>query len=157
MHPKRCSTTTLYAIDQFVMRGGRALIFVDPIAEILAGRNRSRAGSPRTPSSNLDSLFKAWGVEFSSERRRRRQPLCARHPARPTPVRHVGLLGLDMDAMSKQDVITSGLGTVNLGLAGYFKAAEGATSKLTPLLQSSTEAERCPPTLSVLARPGRAA
>jgi len=59
-------------------------------------------------------------------------------------VRHVGLLGLDMDAMSKDDVITSGLGTVNVGLAGYFKSAEGATSKLTPLLQSSTEAETLP-------------
>jgi len=59
-------------------------------------------------------------------------------------VRHVGLLGLDMEAMSKNDVITSGLGSVNVGLAGYFKAVDGATSKLTPLLQSSTEAETLP-------------
>ncbi len=46
--------------------------------------------------------------------------------------------------MSKDDVITSGLGSVNVGLAGYFKPTDGATSKLTPLLQSSTEAEILP-------------
>ena len=34
-----------------------------------------------------------------------------------------------MDAMSQDDVITSGLGTVNFGLAGHFKLADGATSE----------------------------
>jgi ABC-type uncharacterized transport system involved in gliding motility auxiliary subunit len=125
------------------MRGGRALIFVDPMAEILAGAQEPTGIAP-PPSSNLEKLFKTWGVEFSAGEvvADNRYALGIRQGQRT--VRHVGLLGLDMDAMSKDDVITSGLSTVNLGLAGYFKAAEGATTKLTPLLKSSTEAETFP-------------
>jgi len=143
VHPAMLDDATQYAIDQFVMRGGRALIFVDPMAEILAAGQEPTGLAP-PPSSTLDKLFKAWGVEFSTGDvvADNRYALGIRQGQRS--VRHVGLLGLDMDAMSKDDVITSGLGTVNVGLAGYFKAAEGATSKLTPLLRSSTEAETLP-------------
>jgi gliding motility-associatede transport system auxiliary component len=145
VHPAMLDDATQYAVDQFVMRGGRALIFVDPMAEILAG-GQEPSGLAPAPSSNLDKLFKAWGVEFSAGEvvADNRYALGIRQGQRS--VRHVGLLGLDMDAMSKDDVITSGLGTVNVGLAGYFKPSEGATSKLTPLLQSSTEAETVPVT-----------
>ena len=142
VHPAMIDDATQYAIDQFVMRGGHALIFVDPMAEILA--SQQEPGLAAAPSSTLDKLFKAWGVEFSTMDvvADNRYALGIRQGQKT--VRHVGLLGLDMDAMSKDDVITSGLGTVNVGLAGYFKSAEGATSKLTPLLQSSTEAETLP-------------
>jgi ABC-type uncharacterized transport system involved in gliding motility auxiliary subunit len=142
VHPAMLDDGTQYAIDQFVMRGGRALIFVDPMAEILSTQQEPGLAPP--PSSSLDKLFKAWGVEFSTMDvvADNRYALGIRQGQKS--VRHVGLLGLEMDAMSKDDVITSGLGTVNVGLAGYFKSAEGATSKLTPLLQSSTEAETLP-------------
>ena len=143
VHPAMVDDATQYAIDQFVMRGGRALIFVDPMAEILAA-GQEPTGLAAPPSSSLDKLFNAWGVEFSTMDvvADNRYALGIRQGQKS--VRHVGLLGLDMDAMSKNDVITSGLGSVNVGLAGYFKAADGATSKLTPLLQSSTEAETLP-------------
>src|SRR5690606_19600507 len=39
VHPQMLEDSTLYAIDQFIMRGGRAMIFVDPLAEILAQQN----------------------------------------------------------------------------------------------------------------------
>ena len=60
------------------------------------------------------------------------------------PVRHIGLIGLDADAMSQDDPITSGLGTVNFGVAGHFELAEGAKATLTPLLKSSVESELMP-------------
>jgi len=60
------------------------------------------------------------------------------------PVRHIGLVGLDMESMNQQDVISSGLGTVNLGLAGHFTLADGAATKLTPLLTSSMESATLP-------------
>jgi gliding motility-associatede transport system auxiliary component len=147
VHPAMVDDATQYAIDQFVMRGGRALIFVDPMAEILAA-GQEPTGLAAPPSSSLDKLFKAWGVEFSTMDvvADNRYALGIRQGQGQKSVRHVGLLGLDMEAMSKNDVITSGLGSVNVGLAGYFKAADGATSKLTPLLQSSTEAETLPVT-----------
>jgi ABC-type uncharacterized transport system involved in gliding motility auxiliary subunit len=59
-------------------------------------------------------------------------------------VRHIGLIGLDAEAMSQEDVISSGLGSVNLGLAGYFTLADGAATKLSALLTSSDEAATLP-------------
>jgi ABC-type uncharacterized transport system involved in gliding motility auxiliary subunit len=46
--------------------------------------------------------------------------------------------------MSQEDPITSGLSSVNLGIAGHFELADGATAKLTPLISSSVESEVIP-------------
>ena len=142
VHPADLDDTTLYAVDQFIMRGGRALIFVDPVAEVVGGGGPGGLGAMR--SSTLTKLFAAWGVQFSTDQvvGDNRYALSVRGNFQP--VRHVGLLGLDMEAMNQQDVITAGLGTVNVGLAGHFTLADGAKVKLTPLLSSSPEAELIP-------------
>ncbi len=143
VQPTNLDDSTLYAIDQFVMRGGRALIFVDPLAEVLSGGGGPSALGANT-SSNLERLFSAWGVKFSTADvvADNKYALSIRGNFRPQ--RHIGLLGLDADAMNQKDVITSGLGSVNLGLAGHFTLADGATETLTPLLQSSEESALLP-------------
>ncbi len=140
VHPTMLDEGTLYAIDQFIMRGGRALIFVDPQAEILAGANPSGLPFGAAPSSStLDKLFTAWGVEFDTANVVADNRYALSIGGRFQPMRHIGLLGLDSQAMSQNDPITSGLNSVNVGLAGHFELAEGATAKLTPLLTSSVE------------------
>jgi ABC-type uncharacterized transport system involved in gliding motility auxiliary subunit len=144
VHPANLDEPTLYAIDQFIMRGGRALIFVDPLAEALQGGQDPSGLGAAPPSSNLERLFTTWGVEFDTKDivADNRYALSIRGNVRP--VRHLGLLGLDMEAANQQDVISAGLGSVNLGIAGHFKLADGATIKMTPLLSSSDEAELLP-------------
>jgi ABC-type uncharacterized transport system involved in gliding motility auxiliary subunit len=145
VHPQMLDDSTLYAIDQFVMRGGRALIFVDPIAEILAGADPTGLGIGGAAStSTLERLFTAWGVDFNTMSVVADNRYALSIGGRFQPIRHVGLLGLDAGAMSQDDPITSGLSTVNFGVAGYFELAEGATAKLTPLMSSSVEAEAMP-------------
>jgi ABC-type uncharacterized transport system involved in gliding motility auxiliary subunit len=138
VHPTDLDETTLYALDQFVLRGGRALIFVDPFAEILTA-----SGDPSgmaAGSSTLEQLFSAWRVEFSTADvvGDNRYALSIRSGFQP--MRHIGLLGLDSEALADQDVITSGLSSINLGTPGHFTLADDATATLTPLLRSSTEA-----------------
>jgi ABC-type uncharacterized transport system involved in gliding motility auxiliary subunit len=145
VHPTMLDDGTLYAIDQFVMRGGRALIFVDPQAEILAAAGPS--GLPfggGASSSTLDKLFDAWGVSFNPTSVVADNRYALSIGGRFQPVRHIGLLGLDAEAMSQEDPITSGLSSVNLGVAGHFELAEGATAKLTPLMTSSVESQIMP-------------
>jgi ABC-type uncharacterized transport system involved in gliding motility auxiliary subunit len=145
VHPSMLDDGTLYAIDQFVMRGGRALIFVDPQAEILAGANPSGLPFGGAPSSStLERLFDAWGVTFDTASVVTDNRYALSIGGRFQPLRHIGLLGLDAAAMSQDDPITSGLSSVNLGVAGHFELAEGATAKLTPLLTSSVESEVMP-------------
>jgi ABC-type uncharacterized transport system involved in gliding motility auxiliary subunit len=145
VHPTMLDEGTLYAIDQFVMRGGRALIFVDPNAEILAGPDPSGLGiGGGASSSTLGPLFDAWGVKFDTANVVADNRYALSIGGRFQPVRHVGLIGLDHEAMSQDDPITSGLGSVNFGIAGHFELAEGATAKLTPLISSSVESELMP-------------
>jgi ABC-type uncharacterized transport system involved in gliding motility auxiliary subunit len=145
VHPAMLDDSTVYAVDQFVMRGGRALIFVDPQAEILAGADPSGLGiGAGASSSTMARLFDAWGVEFNTSSVVTDNRYALSIGGRFQPVRHIGLLGLDADAMSQDDPITSGLSTVNFGVPGHFELAEGATAKLTPLMTSSVESEVMP-------------
>jgi ABC-type uncharacterized transport system involved in gliding motility auxiliary subunit len=145
VHPQMLDDGTLYAVDQFVMRGGRALIFVDPVAEILAGADPTGLGIGGAASSSaLDRLFDAWGVDFNPMSVVTDNRYGLSIGGRFQPIRHIGLIGLDAGAMSQDDPITSGLSSVNLGVAGFFELAEGATAKLTPLLSSSVESEAMP-------------
>ena len=143
VHPAMLDETTEYAVDQFVMRGGRALIFVDPLAEILAGGGQEGPGAAPATSS-LDKLFSAWGVKFNAGEVVADNRYALSIGGRSRPMRHIGLLGLDAEAMSTEDVITQGLSSVNVGVAGHFELADGATAKLSPLLHSSPESELLP-------------
>ena len=67
VHPKALSDDAQYAIDQFVMRGGHLLVFVDPNAETDdsgADPNNPQAAMIADKSSDLPKLFKAWGIEY---------------------------------------------------------------------------------------------
>lgn len=144
VHPKNLSDDTLYAIDQFVLRGGRLLAFVDPNAEAeqpAQGMDPSQAMF-EDKASNLPKLFPAWGVLYDPAKvvldAQRALELQARADA--PPVRHLAVLGLGKDDLNPNDVVSAQLGTINFSTAGYFDLAEGSTSKLEPLAQSSGNA-----------------
>src|ERR1700730_5644756 len=63
--PQGLSEKTLYAIDQFVLKGGKALVFVDPHSETQAAHANPMNPSPAGTASNLDKLFAAWGVDMA--------------------------------------------------------------------------------------------
>src|SRR5207237_4146025 len=61
--PQNLPEKTLFAIDQFVLKGGKALVFVDPLSELQAS-HPSQLNPPGSPTaSNLQRLFKSWGFE----------------------------------------------------------------------------------------------
>src|SRR5215475_8122290 len=64
VHPHDLSDKTQFAIDQFVLRGGPTIVFVDPLAETMQ-RNAQFGAPPPNVASNLERLMKAWGVELA--------------------------------------------------------------------------------------------
>src|SRR2546421_111419 len=63
VHPQKLPDKTLFAVDQFVLKGGKALVFVDPLSEYQAS-HPSQLNPPGSPTaSNLERLFKSWGFE----------------------------------------------------------------------------------------------
>ena len=145
VHPQALGQAALYAIDQFILGGGRALIFVDPFAEIDMSSSdpaTMAAGS----SSSLGPLFSAWGIEYETENvvADDRYALSVGGGPSGRPVRHIGLLGLDGLAMNGEDIVTSGLDSINIGTAGHFRVVEGSNTVMEPLLVSSTSAGMMP-------------
>ncbi|MEM6639755.1 MAG: Gldg family protein [Pseudomonadota bacterium] len=143
VHPKSLPEETVYAIDQFVLGGGRALIFVDPFAEIdapIQDPNNPAAMFGAVRSSSLEALFETWGLVFDKGRFVADDQLALQLGGGPGgPVRHIGYLGLGELSLASDDVITGDLGTLNIGYAGALSLTDDAAVTLTPLLTSSAD------------------
>jgi ABC-type uncharacterized transport system involved in gliding motility auxiliary subunit len=149
VHPKQLPPKTLYAIDQFVMRGGRILLFLDPSAGAdTSGQDPSNpmAGMMANHSSDLEPLLKAWGVDYDPTKVIGDLDLGleVRTSAQSPPVRHIGILGLGRDDVDQKDVVTATLEKINLATAGSLAARAGAKTTFEPLLLSSTSAAPIP-------------
>jgi ABC-type uncharacterized transport system involved in gliding motility auxiliary subunit len=149
VHPKNLAPATEFAIDQFALRGGHILLFVDPLAEAdRSGADPSNpmAGMTADKSSHFDTLLKAWGVDFNpglvvADRGR---ALSVTMHQGEEPVLHPGILALNKDSFTADDVTTSGLSNVNVATAGALEPAKGSKTHFEPLLQSSNDAELLP-------------
>jgi ABC-type uncharacterized transport system involved in gliding motility auxiliary subunit len=149
VHPKNLPPKTLYAIDQFVMRGGRVLLFVDPDSGAdSSGQDPQNpfAGATANHSSDLEPLLTAWGVAYDPKQVIGDLDLGleVRATMQGPPTRHIGILGLRRDDMNGKDVDTATLDSINVATAGFLAARPGATTRFEPLLMSSTRAAPIP-------------
>jgi ABC-type uncharacterized transport system involved in gliding motility auxiliary subunit len=149
VHPKQLQPKALYAIDQFVMRGGRLLLLVDPDAGAdLSGQNPSNplAAAMADHSSDLKPLLATWGVDYDATKvvGDLSRGLEVRANAASGPVRHIGILGLRRADMDQKDVVTATLESLNLATVGSLSQRAGAKTTFEPLLMSSTDAELLP-------------
>jgi ABC-type uncharacterized transport system involved in gliding motility auxiliary subunit len=149
IHPKQLPPKALYAIDQFVMRGGRLLLMLDPNAGAdLSGQDPSNplAGAMANHSSDLQPLLASWGVDYDATKviGDLGRGLEVRANASTAPIRHIGILGLRRDDMNQKDVVTASLESINLATVGSLAAHAGAKTTFEPLLMSSTSAAPLP-------------
>ena len=150
VHPKGLTPATQWAIDQYALRGGHILLFVDPVAEAdPAGQgdpNNPMAAMGADKSSHFNTLLSDWGVNFDPKlvvADRGRALSVSMHQGEP-PQQHVGILGLNSSSFNSNDVVTGGLSNVNVATTGFLTPIKGATTKFESILQSSTDAETLP-------------
>ncbi|MBI1208159.1 MAG: ABC transporter [Azospirillum sp.] len=145
--PKALPAPAQYAVDQFVLRGGRAMVFVDPWAESAANQP-TPGGMPDVSGSQaavLPELLKAWGVEMADNKFVADPRLAlrvasgdgARRRATPYPA----WLAVPADHLDGQDVVTANLNLLNIASAGSLKALPDSGLGFEPLVWSSDQAE----------------
>ena len=145
VQPQSLSDKTLYAIDQFVMRGGKVLAFLDPHSEAQAMRQRQQQGMPPADTNaSLPKLLEAWGVELVADRLVA-DPTAARQVSYPSGGReqvidYLPWLTLDHANLSGSEVMTSELNRLNLATAVILKPRQGATTTFMPLVSSAPQA-----------------
>ncbi len=142
VHPKALPEPTLYAIDQFVMRGGKLLVFLDPYSEADPGMGFMPGEPGDGKGSNLTPLLKAWGVHMAPDQvvLDAANAMSVGVGEERRPVRHPGWLSLPQQTMDADDVTTASLESLTMATAGFLEPLENATTRFTPLVQSSTYA-----------------
>jgi ABC-type uncharacterized transport system involved in gliding motility auxiliary subunit len=147
-HPQHLSEKTLYAIDQYVLGGGKALVFVDPNSETQQ-MHPSQLNPPGMPlDSDLPSLFKAWGIEMEPKMvagdRRAARRVNAGTAQHVEAMDYVAWLSLDQTNLNHSSPITADLTHVNMASAGILDATKDAKTTLTPLISTSADSMAIP-------------
>ncbi len=141
VHPKNLQQQTLYAIDQFVLKGGRTLVFVDPFAE--ADQPPAPMAAMASRRSDLTPLLSQWGVKLQEDNivGDFANSLVVNMGGGRNPVRHIALLGLDGTAFTQEDVVMAGLENINMSSVGILEPIESATTTIVPMIKSSIESQ----------------
>jgi ABC-type uncharacterized transport system involved in gliding motility auxiliary subunit len=149
VHPQTLSEKALFAIDQFVLKGGKALVFVDPYSELQASRPSGR-NPPGSPSaSNLERLFKSWGFEVPAKTvagdRRDAQRVGVPSPRGGSrPLEYIAWLNLKADNLNRSDMITADLSHIMMASSGIIEPLEGAKTTIEPLISTSPDSTKIP-------------
>jgi ABC-type uncharacterized transport system involved in gliding motility auxiliary subunit len=134
IHPRDVQPATEYALDQFVMRGGKLIVFVDPYAYF--DQMPTMPGMPQMPSgSNLPTLFKAWGVQMDPGKVVSDVVFGSGGGARYTPT----VLSLNRTAFSRDDIVTGQIETLLYAFGGAFELKLPENLKATELVRSSPD------------------
>ncbi len=144
VHPDTLPAKSLYAIDQFVLRGGRALVFLDPHSEINGQPGQFGQPNPEAvTSSNLDPLLTSWGVEMPSDKvvadAQRAQRVISPGPPR-REVFYVVWMSLVGEDLATDDMVTADISELGMGTTGYLKVLDDKTTEVKELIKTTSDA-----------------
>ena len=144
IHPKDLSEKTLFAIDQFVIKGGRLIACVDPFSfkDMEASSQQQQnpmmqMGGQGGPST-LGKLFEKWGISFDTSK-------CVADDKAAVQIRgRNGAVVTDATVLElgkaniAKDVLTAGISQLIIPYAGALEFTPSEGLEFTPILTSST-------------------
>ena len=133
IHPRDVPEATEYALDQFILRGGKLIAFVDPYAYFDQQPSPMPGIGGGGTSSNLPKLFTAWGIEMNPGKVLADVVYASGAGARHTPT----VLTLNRTALNRDEVVTSQLETLLFAFGGAFDVKPVEGLKVTDLVKSS--------------------
>lgn len=146
VHPKGLSEAALFAIDQFVLGGGKLLAFVDPFAEMDFSQEAMMDAMADAKSSDLGPLLAAWGVDYDPEKvvLDARLGMSVGRGQGQLPARHIGWLELLPAHLDREDTVTAPLSLLTVASAGALQPREGSQTRFLPLLSSTVDSMLVP-------------
>jgi len=145
VHPKALSDQTLYALDQYVLKGGRLLAFVDPHAETdqISGQQTGMPGNS-FGSSDLNKLMKPWGISTSTTQVvgdiQLAQKVAFNVGQRNAAIDYPIWMKIAKEEMNDKDIITSELGVVNVASPGRITITPTEGVEVSPLFSTTDKA-----------------
>lgn len=142
IHPKELSEATLYAVDQFVLNGGKLVVAVDPMSRTDMQIN---ANAPKAPgempkiSSDLEKLLATWDIEYDKNTLVGDTGLATQINAGGQMIRYPFFVTLNDTLLSRQSVITGKLKSMLVAEGGALSHKSGASSKFESLINFSKD------------------
>ncbi|MBL6851077.1 MAG: GldG family protein [Alphaproteobacteria bacterium] len=138
IHPKFLSDETLYMIDQWVLKGGATLIFLDPYAETELSRQQGMP--PMNPRSDLKKLLDTWGIKFDNKQAVLDSEfgfrIARKINGRDVQVTNYPWLNIRGEGLNKNDSTLSNLSTIVMTTAGSLQDTN-KNPILEPIIRSS--------------------
>lgn len=147
IHPKDLPEKTLFAIDQFVLKGGRVVVCIDPHSVADAPDMQQRmSGVQHDASSNLPELLRDWGLEMPEMTFAGDRSLAVVGAANPNqrPEKILSIMKMipDSGCFNPDNPVTANLGEVTTVFGGVLNVLdqdEQSDLEYTPLLMTSQE------------------
>ena len=146
VQPQGLTGDAAYAIDQFALKGGRILAFVDPVAETSPGPGMGMGMQMPAPGPDGEfvKLLKTWGVSIDPSKVAGDPSLARRVQfgggRRPTVTDYLAWLQIDKAQINERDVLAASIERLNLASVGILTKADGATTSVTPIIQTTDKA-----------------
>jgi ABC-type uncharacterized transport system involved in gliding motility auxiliary subunit len=140
VQPTGLTEEAAYAIDQYALKGGKVLVFIDPVTET---NQLAMIKSPGEGRKRLAKVLESWGVKFdptkvAADIQHAKRVQFGREQDAVTEF--VAWLGLDQRNINADDVLSAGIEVLNVASSGFLERADGATTTVQPLLSTSTDA-----------------
>jgi len=138
IHPREITDKAQFAIDQFILRGGKLIAFLDALPMVDAREQNQMLGSIPNAGSSLDKLLKAWGLSFDSSKVVADLNLKMQIGGRDgRPQEAPAVLSLTPAVINQDDIVTSQIDNLWLPYAGSFSGTPMEGLKQTILLRST--------------------
>jgi len=144
IHPKGITPKAQYAIDQFVLKGGKLIAFLDPLS-IVDSRNAPPGMNPMQAAqmggSTMDLLLKAWGLTFDVNKVVADMNFSTRINQQGRAQSAPAVLSMNRDGMNPDDVVTSQTDNALVPFSGVFSGTPAEGLKETVLLHTTTQSQ----------------
>ena len=141
-YPKGITGSAQFAIDQFMLRGGKMVALLDPFSFVdsqLSGQEGMMRGE--TYSANLDKLLKAWGLTFTANQVVADPNLATKIQRQNNSVdTDITVLSINGDSINKSDPLGASTTDLLLPFAGAFSGTPASGLKEEVLVSSSPQA-----------------
>jgi ABC-type uncharacterized transport system involved in gliding motility auxiliary subunit len=143
VHPREITDKAQYALDQYVLRGGKMIAFLDPLPALIDTKEQNQMfGAIPNSGSTLDKLLKTWGISFENGKVVADMKYSLQVGGRNgQPTQAPAILGLTRQALNNDDIVTSQIESVWLPFAGSFSGTPADGLKETVLLKSTKESQ----------------
>ena len=142
IHPRDITDKAQFAIDQFIMRGGKLIAFLDPLPMMDTKEQNEMLGSMPNTGSSLDKLLKAWGLSFDTSKvvadMNYKMQLAGRNGQ---PQDAPAVMAITGDGLNSEDIVTSQIDNVWLPYAGAFTGTPVQGLKETVMLKSTKDSQ----------------